>query len=80
MITVGMNYHIIDGKQSLFEEKFNAVLGALEDASPGHDKSFLYVDVNDKQSYCIISQWNDQAAFGAFMRSDECFPRRCRLG
>jgi heme-degrading monooxygenase HmoA len=70
MITVGMNYHIIDGKQALFEEKFNAVLAALNDA-PGHDKSFLYVDVNDKQSYCIISQWNDQGAFGAFMRSDE---------
>jgi len=70
MITVGMNYHVIDGKQQAFEEAFNKVLAALNEAE-GHDESFLYVDVNDPQSYCIISKWNDQDAFTAFMRSDE---------
>ncbi|MDA3959752.1 MAG: antibiotic biosynthesis monooxygenase [Planctomycetota bacterium] len=70
MITVGMNYHVIDGKQEVFEAAFNKVIAALE-AAPGHDNSHLYVDINDKQSYCIVSQWNDEAAFGAFMRSDE---------
>ena len=29
MITVGMNYHVIAGKQAAFEEKFAAVLNAL---------------------------------------------------
>ena len=29
MITVGMNYHVIAGKQTDFENKFEAVLGAL---------------------------------------------------
>ena len=28
MITVGMNYHVIPGKQADFENKFAAVLGA----------------------------------------------------
>ncbi len=70
MITVGMNYHVIEGKQAIFEAAFNKVIAALE-AAPGHDNSQLYIDVNDRQSYCIISQWNDEAAFGAFMRSDE---------
>ncbi len=28
MITVGMNYHVIPGKQADFESKFDAVLGA----------------------------------------------------
>ena len=28
MITVGMNYHVIEGKQNDFEEKFQAVIGA----------------------------------------------------
>ena len=29
MITVGMNYHVLPGKQRDFEEKFAAVMGAL---------------------------------------------------
>ena len=29
MITVGMNYHVIQGKQKDFEQKFEAVMGAL---------------------------------------------------
>lgn len=70
MITVGMNYHVIEGKQATFEAAFNKVLEVLA-AAPGHDNSQLYVDVNDRQSYCIVSQWNDEDAFAAFMRSDE---------
>ena len=30
MITVGMNYHVIEGKQQDFEQKFQAVMNALE--------------------------------------------------
>ena len=33
MITVGMNYHVLPGKQQDFEEKFVAVLGALRSAA-----------------------------------------------
>ncbi len=33
MITVGMNYHVIPGKQQDFEDKFAAVMGALRAAA-----------------------------------------------
>lgn len=70
MITVGMNYHVIEGQQMAFESAFNKVLAALQ-AAPGHDSSHLYRDVNDSQSYCIMSQWNDESAFTAFLHSAE---------
>ena len=69
MITVGMNYHVLAGKQQEFEDKFNAVMAALNGA-PGHTESNLYRDVNDDQSYLIASQWNDEQAFTDFIRSD----------
>ena len=31
MITVGMNYHVIEGKQQDFEDKFAAVIDSLRD-------------------------------------------------
>ena len=69
MITVGMNYHVLPGKQQEFEDKFNAVLEALNSAA-GHTESHLYRDVNDDQSYLIASQWNDEQAFTEFIRSE----------
>ena len=69
MITVGMNYHVLEGKSQEFEAKFNAVLGALEGAD-GHTTSALYKDVNAGLSYLIVSEWSDEEAFTAFIRSD----------
>lgn len=69
MITVGMNYQVIDGKQADFEQKFYAVLEALK-VAPGHTQSNLYRDVNDGGSYLIVSEWNDEQAFGEFIRSE----------
>ncbi|MCA9246137.1 MAG: antibiotic biosynthesis monooxygenase [Planctomycetales bacterium] len=69
MITVGMNYHVIEGKQSDFEEKFAAVLAALE-AAEGHDNSHLWKDVADDASYLITSEWSDEKAFTDFIQSD----------
>jgi len=69
VITVGMNYRVIDGQQSVFEDKFAAVLDALGSA-PGHVDSSLYRDVHDPSSYLITSEWDDEAAFGAFIKSD----------
>ncbi len=70
MITVGMNYHVIEGKQQDFEEKFAAVIGALN-AADGHVTSTLWKDVSDGASYLITSGWDDEPAFTAFIRSDE---------
>ena len=69
MITVGMNYHVIEGKQQDFEEKFRAVITALE-AAPGHTSSNLWRDVSDNASYLITSEWSDEQAFQTFIRSD----------
>ena len=69
MITVGMNYYVISGKESAFEDKFNAVLGALNQAAD-HTKSNLFKDINDASSYLIISEWSDEKAFTNFIKSD----------
>lgn len=65
-----MNYHVIEGKQQDFEEKFAAVIGALN-AADGHVNSTLWKDVSDDASYLITSEWNDEPAFTEFIRSDE---------
>jgi heme-degrading monooxygenase HmoA len=69
MITVGMNYHVIPGKQADFENKFAAVLSALRGAA-GHTDSKLFKDVSDDCSYLIISEWSEEQAFNEFIRSD----------
>lgn len=68
MITVGMNYHVIDGRQQDFEDKFAAVIGALN-AAEGHTTSTLWKDVSDGASYLITSEWSDESAFQAFITS-----------
>jgi len=68
MITVGMNYHVIAGKQREFEQKFRDVIGALQ-AAPGHTTSVLWKDVTDNASYLITSEWSDEQAFRDFIGS-----------
>lgn len=68
MITVGMNYHVIEGKQQDFESKFAAVIEALN-AAEGHSTSSLWKDVSDSASYLITSEWSDETAFAEFIQS-----------
>ena len=68
MITVGMNYHVIQGKEADFEEKFASVIGALNSAD-GHTRSNLWKDVSDGASYLITSEWSDEQAFRDFIQS-----------
>jgi heme-degrading monooxygenase HmoA len=69
MITVGMNYHVIPGKQGEFEEKFSGVMQALQ-AAEGHTNSVLWKDVADDASYLITSEWSDEKAFMEFIQSE----------
>lgn len=69
MITVGMNYQVIPGKQQDFEDKFAAVLEALRGAD-GHTNSNLWKDVADDASYLITSEWSDESAFTSFIQSE----------
>jgi heme-degrading monooxygenase HmoA len=68
MITVGMNYHVLPGKQREFEDKFQAVLAALKSAG-GHTSSTLWKDTTDDASYLITSEWSDEQAFMSFIHS-----------
>ena len=70
MVTVGMNYRILPGKEQAFESVFKAVVAAM-DTAPGHSASKLYRDAFDTASYLIISDWNDRAAFDAFIASEQ---------
>jgi heme-degrading monooxygenase HmoA len=70
MITIGMNYQILPGKNEAFEKACNGVINAMADMD-GHTKSFLFKDVNNPQSYLIMSDWSDRAAFDAFIASEQ---------
>ena len=70
MVTVGMNYQIIEGKNEMFESVFAKVLevmGKLE----GHVKTNLFVDVADRQSYLILSEWSTRQQFSDFIQSEQ---------
>ncbi|MBT4006216.1 MAG: antibiotic biosynthesis monooxygenase [Rhodospirillales bacterium] len=69
MVTIGMNYHTLPGKQAEFIEKFCAVMTALDGAA-GHEESNLFQDVNDDASFLIVSNWSEHEAFQTFIQSD----------
>jgi heme-degrading monooxygenase HmoA len=70
MITIGMNYKVLPGKEDNFERMFKNVLHSLQSVA-GHGKSALYQDVIDHQSYLIVSEWNSEEAFNAFVQSEK---------
>ena len=70
MITIGMNYKILPGKEDNFERMFKNVLSSLQ-AVTGHGKSALYKDVTDFQSYLIVSEWDSEEDFNAFVQSEK---------
>ena len=69
MVTIGLGYKVIPGKEETFANACNGVIKAM-DGMDGHKKSFLYKDVNDGQSFLIVSEWDDKDAFDAFIGSD----------
>lgn len=69
MVTVGMDYAVIPGKEEVFEAAFARVLDALGKAD-GHVESRLYRRVGGDPEYLIVSRWDDEGAFQRFIRSD----------
>ncbi len=69
MVTIGMNYKVIKGKEEAFENAFGKVVAALAGAD-GHSESRMFRDISDAQHYLIISQWSRKASFDAFVASD----------
>ena len=70
MVTIGMNYKIIPGKEEVFEGAFAKVIDVMN-AMEGHTKSSLYKDVKDAQQYLIVSEWASEETYNAFIQSDK---------
>jgi len=70
MVTIGMNYTVLPGKEAVFERAFEQVLGVMKEMN-GHTQSHLYRDVASAQIYLIVSEWSDKAQFDAFIKSEQ---------
>jgi heme-degrading monooxygenase HmoA len=70
MVTIGMNYTVLPGKEDVFERAFRSVLDVMK-AMPGHTESHLYKNIDSASSYLIISDWNDKTAFDSFIKSEQ---------
>jgi len=70
MITVGMHYDVLPGKESAFEAGFGAVEAALKAEWKGHRATRLYRDVRAPRSYMIYSEWESFEDFQRFMSSE----------
>ena len=69
MVTVGMNYKVLPGKEQTFEKAFNKVVTAMGGIE-GHGETHMFRDINNSQHYLIVSQWTRKRAFDAFIGSD----------
>ena len=69
MITVGMDYKIVPGKDDEFISVFKKVMQIMADM-PGHAATHLYRDVDQEHDYLVVSEWTDEAQFNAFIASD----------
>ena len=71
MVTIGMNYRVVSGKEKQFEGACNRVL-ALMGKTEGHHGSQIFrrIDGGDGPEYLIVSRWTDESAFQGFVASD----------
>lgn len=70
MVTIGMNYFVIPGKEKIFEDACANVIETMAGIE-GHEASSLYREVGDGAPvYLIVSRWLDEDAFKAFIASD----------
>ena len=70
MVTVGMNYHVLEGKGEIFETVFKKVIGIMSKLD-GHVKTDLFSKTDDRNCYLIMSEWSDRAAFDGFIASEQ---------
>ena len=70
MVTIGMNYFVIPGKEQVFEDACKKVVETMEGIS-GHEASSLYREIGDGDpTYLIVSSWQNEQAFKDFIASD----------
>ncbi len=70
MVTIGMNYDVIEGKEQVFEDACAKVVETMQGID-GHGESRIYKQIaSDAPSYLIVSQWSSEQAFEDFVASD----------
>lgn len=69
MVTIGMNYRVLPGKEKIFEDAFHKVVHAMRNVD-GHGESHMFREIGDVNHYLIMSQWNSKAAFESFIASE----------
>jgi heme-degrading monooxygenase HmoA len=70
VVTIGMNYYVIPGKEKIFEDACNKVVDTMRGIA-GHDESHLYREIGDDDpAYLIVSRWASEDAFRDFIASD----------
>lgn len=70
MVTIGMNYHVLPGKEQVFEDACKKVIETMQGID-GHDDSHFYREIaDDSPAYLIVSRWASEDAFNAFVASD----------
>ncbi len=72
MVTIGMNYFVIAGKEKVFEDACANVVKAMQDIN-GHDHSELHKRVGEggEAIYLIVSRWQSEDAFNGFIASEQ---------
>jgi heme-degrading monooxygenase HmoA len=79
VVTIGMNYTVLPGKGQIFEDACERVVQTMQGIE-GHDESHLYRRVDGAELvYLIVSRWQSEDAFGAFIASD-AFKKVTRWG
>ncbi len=69
MVTIGMNYNVLPGKEETFEKAFNKVVAAMGGID-GHSETHMFSDINNSNHYLIVSKWSSKPSFDAFINSD----------
>ena len=69
MVTIGMNYQVLPGKEEVFEGACRKVVEVMGTAA-GHDRSQVFRAVDAPSEYLIVSRWTDENAFSAFIQSE----------
>ena len=66
-----MNYFVLPGKEQIFEDACKNVVETMKGID-GHDESHLYREVGELEeaAYLIVSRWQSEEAFRAFVASD----------
>jgi heme-degrading monooxygenase HmoA len=70
MVTIGMNYRVLPGKEQIFEDACASVVKTMESID-GHDASEIFKSISsDAPAYLIVSRWQSEGAFQSFVASD----------